>query len=58
MELKNIKVNEAVKTKLDSLKLETESYSLVIDRLISENAKLKSDNERLFNIAENLSSKN
>lgn len=58
MELKNIKVNEAVKTKLDSLKLETESYSLVIDRLISENAKLKADNERLFNIAENLSSKN
>lgn len=57
MELKNIKVNEAVKTKLDSLKLETESYSLVIDRLISENAKLKADNERLFNIAENLSSK-
>ena len=58
MELKNIKVNEAVKTKLDSLKLETESYSLVIERLISENAKLKADNERLFNIAENLSSKN
>ena len=57
MELKNIKVNEAVKTKLDSLKLETESYSLVIDRLISENAKLKADNERLFNIAENLSFK-
>lgn len=42
MELKNIKVNAPVKAKLDSLKLETESYSLVIDRLISENAKLKS----------------
>lgn len=55
MELKNIKINEAVKTKLDGLKLETESYSLVIDRLIKENAELKSDKDRLFNIAENLS---
>lgn len=55
MELKNIKINEAVKTKLDGLKLETESYSLVIDRLIKENAELKSDKDRLFNIVENLS---
>ena len=55
MELKNIKINEAVKTKLDDLKLETESYSLVIDRLIKENAELKSDKDRLFNIVENLS---
>ena len=55
MELKNIKINEAVKTKLDGLKLVTESYSLVIDRLIKENAELKSDKDRLFNIAENLS---
>lgn len=57
MELKNIKVNEAVKTKLDSLKLETESYSLVIDRLIKENAELKSDKEQLFKICSNLSEK-
>lgn len=55
MELKSIRVNEAVKTKLDDLKLETESYSLVIDRLIKENAELKSDKDRLFNIVENLS---
>jgi len=55
--LKQIKVTESVKTKLDSLKKDEETYNNVIERLISENAKLKADNERLFNIAENLSSK-
>lgn len=55
--LKQIKVTESVKSKLDSLKAEEETYNNVIERLISENAKLKADNERLFNIAENLSSK-
>ena len=55
--LKQIKVTESVKTKLDSLKKDEETYNNVIERLIAENAKLKADNERLFNIAENLSSK-
>ena len=55
--LKQIKITESVKAELDSLKNEEDTYNNVIERLISENAKLKADNERLFNIAENLSSK-
>ena len=55
--LKQIKVTESVKAELDSLKAKEETYNNVIANLIKENAKLKSDNERLFNIAENLSSK-
>lgn len=58
MDLKQIRITEDVKTELDSLKLDNDSYSTIIRRLISENAKLKADNERLFNISENLSSKN
>ena len=58
MDLKQIRITEDVKTELDSLKLDNDSYSTIIRRLISENTKLKADNERLFNISENLSSKN
>ena len=55
--LVNVKVSEEVKSELDSLKIESKSYNLIIKRLIDENIKLKADNERLFNIAENLSKK-
>lgn len=57
MVLVNVKVTEEVKSELASLKEGTESYNTVISNLIKENAKLKADNERLFSIAENLSSK-
>ena len=56
--LKQIKITESVKAELDSLKAEEDTYNNVIVNLLKENAKLKADNERLFNIAENLSSKN
>lgn len=56
--LKQIKISESTKAELDSLKTEEETYNTVISNLLKENAKLKADNERLFNIAENLSSKN
>lgn len=55
--LVNVKVSEEVKSELDSLKIESESYNLIIKRVIEENRQLKADNERLFNIAENLSKK-
>ena len=58
MDLKQIRITESVKAELDSLKLDNDSYSTIIRRIISENTKLKADNERLFNISENLSSKN
>lgn len=58
MVMKQIKITESVKAELDSLKEDGVSYSNIIAYLIKENAKLKADNERLFNIAENLSSKN
>ena len=58
MDLKQIRITEDVKSELDYLKLDNDSYSTIIRRLISENTKLKADNERLFNISENLSSKN
>ena len=55
--LVNVKVSEEVKSELDSLKIKSESYNLIIKRVIEENRQLKADNERLFNIAENLSKK-
>ena len=57
MVLVNVKVSEEVKSELDSLRIESESYNLIIKRVIEENRQLKADNERLFNIAENLSKK-
>ena len=55
MELKQIRITEDVKAKLDELKIDNDSYSTIIRRLIKENAELKSDKDRLFNIVENLS---
>ena len=57
MVLVNVKVTEEVKSELASLKEGTESYNTVISNLIKENAKLKADNERLFNLTEVLASK-
>ena len=51
MVLKQIKITESVKNELDSLKHEKETYNLVIQRLIKENAELKADKEKLFKIA-------
>ena len=55
--LKQIKISESTKAELDSLKAEEETYNTVISNLLKENAKLKSDNERLFNLTEVLTSK-
>lgn len=57
MELKQIRITEEVKAELDSIKVDNDSYSTTIRKLISENAKLKADNERLFNLTEVLDSK-
>jgi len=57
MVLVNVKVTEEVKSELASLKEGTESYNTVISNLIKENAKLKADNERLFNLTEVLAKK-
>lgn len=57
MEFLQIRIAESVKKDLDSLKEDSDSYTTVIRKLISENAKLKADNEKLFKIVENLSSK-
>ena len=57
MALVNVKVTEEVKAELSSLKEGSESYNTVISNLLKENAKLKADNERLFNLAEVLASK-
>ena len=57
MELRQIRITEDVKAELDSLKIDNDSYSTIIRRLISENAELKSDKEQLFKICSNLSEK-
>lgn len=49
--MKQIKISDKVKTELDNLKLDKETYNLVIQRLIMENAELKKDKERLMQIA-------
>ena len=38
--LVNVKVSEEVKSELDSLKIESESYNLIIKRVIEENRHL------------------
>ena len=43
MELRQIRITEDVKAELDSLKIDNDSYSTIIRRLISENAELKSE---------------
>lgn len=47
MVLKNIKVTENVKSELDSLAYEKETYNVTINRLIRENERLKIENGRL-----------
>lgn len=51
MTLKNIKVTENVKDKLDSIAYEKETYNLTIQRLIYENEQLRKDKEMLMKIA-------
>ena len=50
-EFKQVKLNEEVKSELDSLKYyDNDSYSSVIKRLIEENKQLKEDKKNLFKI--------
>lgn len=57
MVMKQIKITESVKAELDSLKEEGSTYNSVIAELIKENAELKADKEKLFNLTEVLASK-
>ena len=57
MELRQIRITEDVKSELDSLKIDNDSYSTIIRRLISENAELKADKEKFSEIALELSKK-
>lgn len=54
-EMKLIKVTPKVKSELDNLKLDKETYNLTIQRLILENKSLKDDKEKLMQIALNKS---
>lgn len=54
-EMRQIKVTDNVKTQLDLLKYDKETYNLVIQRLIRENAQLRLEKERLYEILNNLS---
>ncbi len=56
-EMRQIKVTEDVKTQLDNLKYDKETYNLVIQRLIRENSDLRLEKERLYKILNNLSQK-
>jgi hypothetical protein len=47
MVLKNIKVTENVKSDLDAIAYEKETYNVTINRLIRENERLKLENYRL-----------
>lgn len=47
----NIKVTENVKKELDDLKLESESYNVLIQRLMRENQELRQDKHTLMKIA-------
>lgn len=58
MALKQIKIREAVYKQLDSFKRDDESYSIAIQNIIDENARLKArnlelreDNDKLMRIA-------
>lgn len=53
-----IRIKNSLRLELDSLKVESESYSVVITRLVEENKKLKesvedlkADKDKLFKIA-------
>lgn len=43
-----IRIKNNIRNELDNLKVETESYSVVISKLLEENVELKSDKETLF----------
>lgn len=47
MDLKNIKVTEKVKSELDDIAYDKETYNVTIERLIRENKKLFLENHRL-----------
>lgn len=47
----NIKVTENVKKQLDDMKLESESYNVLIQRLMLENKELRQDKHTLMKIA-------
>lgn len=47
----NIKVTENVKKQLDEMKLENESYNVLIQRLMRENKELRQDKDTLMKIA-------
>lgn len=47
----NIKVSENVKKELDDLKLESETYNVLLQRLMRENKELRHDKETLMKIA-------
>ena len=47
----NIKVTENVKKQLDKMKLESESYNVLIQRLMRENKELRQDKDTLMKIA-------
>ena len=47
----NIKVTENVKKQLDEMKLESESYNVLIQRLMRENQELRQDKDTLMKIA-------
>ena len=50
MTMKQIKVSEGVKSLLDSIKLENESYNLAIQRLLIENERLSYDKDVLVKL--------
>ena len=55
--MKQIKITEDVKAQLDGLKFDKETYNLVIQRLIRENQQLRTDYDKLYELALNLSKK-
>lgn len=50
-ELRTIKVTETVKAELDTIRLDKETYNLLIQRLLRENQDLRQDKENLMKIA-------
>lgn len=53
-----IRIKNDIRKKLDSLKIETESYSVVIAKLLEDNKKLQEDKELLANVITNISISN
>lgn len=53
-----IRIKNDIRKELDSLKIESESYSVVIAKLLEDNKKLQEDKELLANVITNLSISN